>query len=86
MHLPDLLDHRAAISPDAAAIADDRASLSNRDATLTETDIESHVQRSLSKYKWPVDTIFVDEGPKNPVGKIDKPSLRRRLVAPAVST
>ena len=40
MHLPDLLDHRAAISPDAAAIADDRASLSNRDATLTETDIE----------------------------------------------
>ncbi|WP_206509513.1 AMP-binding protein [Rhodococcus sp. BGS-1C] len=56
------------------------------DATLTETDIESHVQRSLSKYKWPVDTIFVDEVPKNPVGKIDKPSLRRRLVAPAVST
>ncbi|MGV8871238.1 MAG: class I adenylate-forming enzyme family protein [Rhodococcus sp. (in: high G+C Gram-positive bacteria)] len=49
------------------------------DATLTEADIDDHIRRSLSKYKWPVDVIVVDEVPKNPVGKIDKPSLRRRL-------
>ncbi|WP_156520367.1 AMP-binding enzyme, partial [Rhodococcus sp. EPR-157] len=55
------------------------------DATVTEADIAAHVQRSLSKYKWPVDIIVVDEVPKNPVGKIDKPSLRRRLAAPATT-
>ena len=54
-------------------------------ATVTEADITAHVQRSLSKYKWPVDIIVVDEVPKNPVGKIDKPSLRRRLAAPATT-
>lgn len=56
------------------------------DATITEADIDAHVRRRLSKYKWPVDVIVVDEVPKNPVGKIDKPSLRRRLVAPASTT
>ena len=50
-------------------------------ATITEADIDTHVKQSLSKYKWPVDIILVDEVPKNPVGKIDKPSLRRRLTA-----
>ncbi|MDV8020112.1 class I adenylate-forming enzyme family protein [Rhodococcus sp. IEGM 1330] len=53
------------------------------DATITEADIDAHVKAALSKYKWPVDIIVVDEVPKNPVGKIDKPSLRRRLAAPA---
>ncbi|MDI9894176.1 AMP-binding protein [Rhodococcus sp. IEGM 1381] len=51
------------------------------DATITETDIDEHIKSALSKYKWPVDVIIVDEVPKNPVGKIDKPSLRTRLAA-----
>ena len=56
------------------------------DATITEADIDAHVKAALSKYKWPVDIIVVDEVPKNPVGKIDKPSLRQRLAAPAPTT
>ncbi|MDJ0392411.1 AMP-binding protein [Rhodococcus sp. G-MC3] len=51
------------------------------DATLSEADINDHIRRCLSKYKWPVDVIIVDEVPKNPVGKIDKPLLRRRLAS-----
>ena len=51
------------------------------DSNVTEAEIDAHVKESLSKYKWPVDIIVVDEVPKNPVGKIDKPSLRRQLTA-----
>ncbi|MDV6260085.1 class I adenylate-forming enzyme family protein [Rhodococcoides yunnanense] len=51
------------------------------DADITEADIDAHMKSSLSKYKWPVDIIVVDEVPKNPVGKIDKPALRRRSTA-----
>ncbi|MGV8872396.1 MAG: class I adenylate-forming enzyme family protein [Rhodococcus sp. (in: high G+C Gram-positive bacteria)] len=48
------------------------------DADITEADIDEHMKRALAKYKWPVDIIVVDDVPKNPVGKIDKPALRRR--------
>jgi long-chain acyl-CoA synthetase len=43
--------------------------------------IRDHASRFLSKYKLPVEITVLDELPKNPVGKIDKPSLRRTLVA-----
>lgn len=56
------------------------------DSNVTEAEIDAHVKESLSKYKWPVDIIVVDEVPKNPVGKIDKPSLRQRLAAPVPTT
>jgi long-chain acyl-CoA synthetase len=55
------------------------------DATITESDITAHLKRALSKYKWPVDVIVVDEVPKNPVGKIDKPTLRKRLATSAAT-
>lgn len=48
------------------------------DATTEET-ISAHLERSLSRYKRPVEIFIVDDVPKNPVGKIDKPSLRSRL-------
>jgi long-chain acyl-CoA synthetase len=43
--------------------------------------IRDHAARFLSKYKLPVEITILDELPKNPVGKIDKPSLRRTLTA-----
>jgi long-chain acyl-CoA synthetase len=33
----------------------------------------------LSKYKLPVDITIMDDLPKNAVGKIDKPTLRKCL-------
>ena len=47
-------------------------------------DVESvadHLKASLSKYKQPVDITLLETLPKNPVGKIDKPSLRKTLTA-----
>jgi non-ribosomal peptide synthetase component E (peptide arylation enzyme) len=34
----------------------------------------------LSKYKLPVEITIMDDLPKNAVGKIAKPELRKRLV------
>jgi acyl-CoA synthetase (AMP-forming)/AMP-acid ligase II len=39
--------------------------------------IRDHLGDSLSKYKLPVEITILDDMPKNPVGKIDKPALRR---------
>ena len=36
-------------------------------------------QKSLAKYKTPDEWIFVEEFPRNAMGKILKPALRRRL-------
>jgi acyl-CoA synthetase (AMP-forming)/AMP-acid ligase II len=41
--------------------------------------IRNHLSDSLSKYKLPVEITILGDLPKNPVGKIDKPSLRQRL-------
>ena len=41
------------------------------------------LRKSLAKYRLPAEIVNVTELPKNPVGKIDKPALRRRLAEPA---
>ncbi|MFD1860800.1 AMP-dependent synthetase [Aeromicrobium camelliae] len=46
------------------------------DARLTEDDLLEHCRRHLTKVKVPERIHIVDELPKNPVGKIDKPTLR----------
>jgi long-chain acyl-CoA synthetase len=46
--------------------------------------IQDHIAGNLSKYKWPVNISILDDLPKNPVGKIDKPALRR-LSSPAAT-
>ncbi|MCS3876441.1 acyl-CoA synthetase (AMP-forming)/AMP-acid ligase II [Gordonia amarae] len=46
-------------------------------AELTTAAIAEHVGTQLAKYKRPVDIIITDTLPKNPVGKLDKPTLRR---------
>ncbi|CAJ1504520.1 AMP-binding protein [[Mycobacterium] kokjensenii] len=47
-------------------------------ATDDVEGIAAHLQRSLSKYKRPVAITIIDDLPKNPIGKIDKPTLRSR--------
>jgi len=48
--------------------------------TLDADAIREHLRASLSKYKLPVEITIMPDLPKNPVGKIDKPTLRHRLV------
>jgi long-chain acyl-CoA synthetase len=48
-------------------------------ANLDTDRIREHLTASLSKYKLPVEITVLPELPKNAVGKIDKPSLRRAL-------
>lgn len=45
---------------------------------LDRDALHRHLAASLSKYKLPVAITVLDELPKNAVGKIDKPSLRKR--------
>jgi len=48
-------------------------------AALEIDQIRAHLTQSLAKYKLPVEITILNELPKNPVGKFDKPSLRKRL-------
>ena len=48
-------------------------------ASATADDLLEHCRRNLTRVKVPVDVTVVDALPKNPVGKIDKPTLRRSL-------
>ena len=47
------------------------------DAAVTGEDVLEHCRANLTRVKVPADAHIVDELPKNPVGKIDKPELRR---------
>jgi long-chain acyl-CoA synthetase len=49
------------------------------DKSISIDQIRDHLTASLAKYKLPVEITIVGDLPKNPVGKIDKPRLRRRL-------
>jgi acyl-CoA synthetase (AMP-forming)/AMP-acid ligase II len=51
----------------------------NSGADIATEQIDEHVRTSLSKYKVPVGITILDGLPKNAVGKIDKPSLRKSL-------
>ena len=50
------------------------------DKSISIDQIRDHLSESLSKYKLPVEITILGDLPKNPVGKIDKPILRKRLV------
>ncbi|MDT5068012.1 MAG: long-chain acyl-CoA synthetase [Mycobacterium sp.] len=54
-------------------------SLHPRQALDTD-EIRGYLSESLSKYKLPVDITILEDLPKNAVGKIDKPALRKLLV------
>lgn len=51
-----------------------------RDAALTETDVREHCRKILTGYKRPKQIRFIDELPKNNVGKILRRELRARYV------
>ncbi|TGD84588.1 AMP-dependent synthetase [Mycolicibacterium sp. CH28] len=48
------------------------------DSGATAHDMASHIEAALAKYKRP-EILLVETVPKNAVGKIDKPALRRQL-------
>ncbi|GAA1233653.1 acyl--CoA ligase [Prauserella halophila] len=50
-------------------------------ASLGEDDIRGHLAEKVSKFKVPAEILIIESLPKNPVGKIDKPSLRKRVSA-----
>ena len=47
------------------------------DTTVTVETIRDHIATQLAKYKRPAQITILDDLPKNAVGKIDKPALRR---------
>jgi long-chain acyl-CoA synthetase len=50
-------------------------------ADVSTEQVQEHLRQSLAKYKLPAEIVVVDELPKNPVGKFDKPRLRRHFAA-----
>lgn len=54
-------------------------------ATTTVDDLLAHAREQLTRVKVPVEITIVDEIPKNPVGKIDKPALREHVRADRVA-
>jgi long-chain acyl-CoA synthetase len=51
----------------------------NSGTTISTDGIREHIRVSLSKFKHPAEITILDDLPKNPVGKIDKPTLRRSI-------
>ncbi|MDV7243439.1 MULTISPECIES: class I adenylate-forming enzyme family protein [Rhodococcus] len=61
------------------------AFVSYRDgAEISAEQMLDHLRKSLAKFKLPAEIVSLDEVPKNPVGKIDKPTLRTRLTESSV--
>ncbi|MBV8927643.1 MAG: AMP-binding protein [Mycobacteriaceae bacterium] len=56
------------------------------DVIVTVETIRDHIAGHLAKYKRPVTITILDDLPKNAVGKIDKPALRRLLADSLVIT
>jgi acyl-CoA synthetase (AMP-forming)/AMP-acid ligase II len=52
-------------------------------ANLSAADLAEHLAGTLAAFKRPARIVLVEEIPKNPVGKIDKPALRRRIATSA---
>ncbi len=48
-------------------------------ASVTEAELLAHCAAALARYKIPHTAIFVDELPRNAVGKVHKPTLRRQF-------
>lgn len=54
------------------------------DAGTSTDQLIAHLERSLAKYKRP-EIVMAEQIPKNAIGKIDKPALRRQLGTPTPS-
>jgi acyl-CoA synthetase (AMP-forming)/AMP-acid ligase II len=51
------------------------------DSPISAEELLGHCRRDLTKIKLPVRITLMEDLPKNPVGKIDKPALRRSQLA-----
>jgi long-chain acyl-CoA synthetase len=51
----------------------------NSGVDISTDRIHEHLRASLSKYKLPVEITIIDDLPKNAVGKINKPALRKSI-------
>ena len=54
--------------------------------TLPTTEILAHAAGKLAKYKLPVEITTLPSLPKNAVGKLDKPTMRRRTSPPVAAS
>ncbi|MFC7510357.1 hypothetical protein ACFQV4_01500 [Streptomyces thermocarboxydus] len=54
-------------------------------ATLDEDELVAFLTQRIAKFKLPTSVTFVDEVPKNPVGKFDKPRLRATIASAGAS-
>lgn len=79
---PDVLEAAVVGQPDEVLGEVPTAFVSRRPGSaVDEETLLDHCRALLSRFKIPVGIAFVDEIPKNPVGKIDKPTLRATLSA-----
>ena len=53
-----------------------------QDRTASSEELIEHCHEHLSSFKRPEDVVFVDELPRNPLGKVLKRVLREEFVQP----
>jgi malonyl-CoA/methylmalonyl-CoA synthetase len=52
--------------------------VARRDAALTEAGVIAALEQRLAKFKLPKRVLFVDDLPRNAMGKVQKAALRER--------
>jgi long-chain acyl-CoA synthetase len=86
-HLPQIAEAAVVGRPNPTYGEEPVLFVSTRPGTVvTPETIRDHVAGQLAKYKRPVDITILDDLPKNGVGKIDKPTLRRLSADALVTT
>lgn len=77
---PSVVDAAVVAAPDPRAGETVAAFLVLADgAVLAPPEVRRHVRERLASWAAPSVVEFVDELPRNPTGKTDKPALRARL-------
>ena len=86
-HLPQIAEAAVVGRPNPTYGEEPVLFVSTRpNATITPEAIRDHIAGQLAKFKRPADITILDDLPRNPVGKIDKPALRRLLADSLVTT
>jgi long-chain acyl-CoA synthetase len=86
-HLPQIAEAAVVGRPNATYGEEPVLFVSTRpNAAVTTEAIRDHIAGQLAKFKRPADITILDDLPRNPVGKIDKPALRRLLAGSLVTT
>jgi acyl-CoA synthetase (AMP-forming)/AMP-acid ligase II len=86
-HLPQIAEAAVVGRPNSTYGEEPVLFVSTRpNTTVTQEVIRDHIAGQLAKFKRPADITILDDLPKNPVGKIDKPALRLLLADSLVTT